>query len=152
MLQAPQRYLNFIGNELKPADSGETIPVVDPSNGETFASIPRSRAGDVARAVHSARGAFEGAWGRFSAMERSRLLMRLASLVEVRRANRRPDPEFGPAVVLSDHGGWLRRPDPTRFEGEACLDDRPRAREMWLSFDRSWERAGPESAVRALKL
>jgi aldehyde dehydrogenase (NAD+) len=48
MLQAPQRYLNFIGNELKPADSGETIPVVDPSNGETFASIPRSRAGDVA--------------------------------------------------------------------------------------------------------
>ena len=47
MLQAPQRYLNFIGNELKPADSGETIPVVDPSNGETFASIPRSRAGDV---------------------------------------------------------------------------------------------------------
>ena len=32
------------------------------------------------------------------------------------------------------------------------LDDRPRAREMWLSFDRSWERAEPESAVRALKL
>ena len=85
MLQAPQRYLNFIGNELKPADSGETIPVVDPSNGETFASIPRSRAGDVARAVHAARGAFEGAWGRFSAMERSRLLMRLAGLVDAHR-------------------------------------------------------------------
>ena len=85
MLQAPQRYLNFIGNELKPADSGETIPVVDPSNGETFASIPRSRAGDVARAVHAARGAFEGAWGRFSAMERSRLLMRLAGLVDTHR-------------------------------------------------------------------
>ncbi|MBL0029325.1 MAG: GNAT family N-acetyltransferase [Rhodanobacteraceae bacterium] len=80
------------------------------------------------------------------------LAQRLSSLVEVRRANRRADPEFGPAVVLSDHGGWLRRPDPTRFEGEACLDDRPRAREMWLSFDRSWERAEPESAVRALKL
>lgn len=80
------------------------------------------------------------------------LAQRLSSLVEVRRANRRADPEFGPAVVLNDHGGWLRRPDPTRFEGEACLDDRPRAREMWLSFDRSWERAEPESAIRTLKL
>ena len=39
-----------------------------------------------------------------------------------------------------------------RYEGEAGLDDRPRCREMWLSFDRSWERAQPETAVRALKL
>ena len=80
------------------------------------------------------------------------LAQRLSSLVEIRRANRRDDPEFGAAVVLTDAGGWLRRPDPTRYEGEAGLDDRPRCRELWLSFERSWERAQPETAVRALKL
>jgi predicted GNAT family N-acyltransferase len=80
------------------------------------------------------------------------LAQRLSSLVEIRRANRRDDPEFGPATVLTDAGGWLRRPDPLRFEGEAGLDDRPRCREMWLTFERSWERAEPETAVRALKL
>lgn len=80
------------------------------------------------------------------------LAQRLSSLVEVRRANRRDDPEFGPAAVLTDAGGWLRRPDPMRYEGEAGLDDRPRCREMWLTFERSWERAQPEAAVRALKL
>lgn len=80
------------------------------------------------------------------------LAQRLSSLVEVRRANRRDDPEFGPAAVLTDAGGWLRRPDPMRYEGEAGLDDRPRCREMWLTFERSWERAQPETAVRALKL
>lgn len=80
------------------------------------------------------------------------LAQRLSSLVEIRRASRCDDPEFGPATVLTDAGGWLRRPDPMRYEGEAGLDDRPRCREMWLSFDRSWERAQPETAVRALKL
>ena len=80
------------------------------------------------------------------------LAQRLSSVIEVRRGNRRDDPEFGPAVVLTDNGGWLRRPDPMRYEGEASLDDRPRNREMWLSFDRSWERAEPETSVRALKL
>ena len=80
------------------------------------------------------------------------LAQRLSSLIEIRRASRRDDPEFGPATVLTDAGGWLRRPDPMRYEGEAGLDDRPRCREMWLSFDRSWERAQPETAVRALKL
>jgi hypothetical protein len=80
------------------------------------------------------------------------LAQRLSSLVEIRRANRRDDPEFGPAIVLTDAGGWLRRPDPMRFDGEAGLDDRPRCREMWLAFERSWARAEPETAVRALKL
>ena len=80
------------------------------------------------------------------------LAQRLSSLIEIRRADRRNDPEFGPAVVLNDCGGWLRRPDPVRFDGEAHLADRPRAQEMWRAFDRSWDRAQAETAVRALKL
>lgn len=80
------------------------------------------------------------------------LAQRLSSPIAIRRANRRDDPEFGPAILLNDQGGWLRRPDPTRFEGEAALSDRPRNRELWLGFERSWERAEPETAIRALKL
>ena len=80
------------------------------------------------------------------------LAQRLSSLIEIRRADRRNDPEFGPAIVLNDSGGWLRRPDPARFDGEAHLADRPRAQEMWRAFDRSWDRAQAETAVRALKL
>lgn len=80
------------------------------------------------------------------------LAQRLSSLIEIRRANHRDDPEFGPAIVLTDAGGWLRRPDPHRFDGEAHLADRPRAQEMWRAFERSWERAQPETSIRALKL
>jgi predicted GNAT family N-acyltransferase len=80
------------------------------------------------------------------------LAQRLSSLIEIRRANHRDDPEFGPAIVLSDGGAWLRRPDPHRFDGEAHLADRPRAREMWLGFERAWERAAAETAIRSLKL
>jgi predicted GNAT family N-acyltransferase len=82
------------------------------------------------------------------------LAQRLSSLVEIRRVNRHEDAEFGAATLLTDSGGWMRRPDPTRFDGEAGLDDRARARarELWLGFERSWERAEPETAVRILKL
>lgn len=80
------------------------------------------------------------------------LAQRLSSLIEIRRANRQDDGEFNAAMVLNDNGGWLRRPDPARFDGEACFEDRPRSQELWRSFERSWERAQPETAVRALKL
>lgn len=80
------------------------------------------------------------------------LAQRLSSMIEIRRIHRSDDPEFGPAVLLNDVGGWMRRPDPSRFDGEAAFDDRPRSRELWLTFERSWERAVPETAIRALKL
>lgn len=94
---------------------------------------------DVSTALHTSHRLIE-------------LAQRLSSMIEVRRSSRAEDGEFSAAMVLNDVGGWLRRPDPTRFDGEACLDDRPRARELWRTFERSWERATPESSIRALKL
>jgi aldehyde dehydrogenase (NAD+) len=44
-------YLNFIGGESCQAFSGETLEVIDPSDGMPFATIPRSGAEDVAQAV-----------------------------------------------------------------------------------------------------
>src|SRR4051794_4505800 len=65
------------------AVSGERIDVVCPPDGKVFASIPKSGAADVARAVRAARRAFDdGPWSRTPAVERGRLLTRLGLLVE----------------------------------------------------------------------
>jgi aldehyde dehydrogenase (NAD+) len=78
----PMRFVHFIDNASVPADEGESLPVVDPSTGSTFAQIARGRASDVDRAVRAARAAFHGAWGRLSAVERGRLLRRWGDAVE----------------------------------------------------------------------
>ena len=76
---------HFIGNRWAAAASGETLPVVDPSDGQPFARIARGNAADVDAAVQVARRAFgesgEGGWGRFAAAERGRLLTKLSLLV-----------------------------------------------------------------------
>ena len=51
----------FIGGKWREAGSGETLPVVDPSTGETYDAIPRGRASDIDAAVGAARAAFTAA-------------------------------------------------------------------------------------------
>lgn len=69
---------HFIDNRWVAPSSGESIPVIDPSDGQTFDSIARGNAEDIDKAVKSSRKAYEGAWGKLSAAERSRLLMKLS--------------------------------------------------------------------------
>ncbi|QAA92571.1 aldehyde dehydrogenase family protein [Pollutimonas thiosulfatoxidans] len=71
-------YQNFIGNQWFSALTGETIAVYDPSTGQEYAEIARSGASDIDAAVRAARTAYEGAWGKTSPAERSRLLLRLS--------------------------------------------------------------------------
>ena len=73
--------LNFIANQSIPAQGGQTIEVLDPSNGQVFEHIQRSQAADIDQAVQSARAAFKGPWGQLSAVERGRLLMRLSQKI-----------------------------------------------------------------------
>ena len=83
---APSRtlHLNLVGGRRLPAEGDRTIDVVCPSDGLVFASIVRSSAADVDHAVRTARAAFEGAWGRFTATERGRLLMKLGDAIAAR--------------------------------------------------------------------
>ena len=74
----------FIGGKWLDAGSGETLAVVDPSTGETYDTIPRGRAADIDAAVKAARAAYEGAWGRLTATERGRLLMKMSALIAQR--------------------------------------------------------------------
>jgi aldehyde dehydrogenase (NAD+) len=82
MLQSPMRFVHFIDNESVPPAGGDVLPVIDPSTGATFAQIARGSAADVDRAVLAARAAFQGPWGRLSAVDRGRLLRRWADAVE----------------------------------------------------------------------
>jgi aldehyde dehydrogenase (NAD+) len=68
----------YIGGHWQAAASGETIPVVSPSDGEAFETIARGRADDVDRAVAAARHALASGWGRLSPAGRGRLLVKLA--------------------------------------------------------------------------
>ena len=52
--------LNFIANQSVPALSGQTLDVIDPSDGQVFDHIPRSQAADIDAAVQAARAAFQG--------------------------------------------------------------------------------------------
>ncbi|WP_143137600.1 aldehyde dehydrogenase family protein, partial [Burkholderia ubonensis] len=72
---------HFIAGEWTSPAQPESIPVLDPSDGQPFASIARGGAADVDRAVAAARDAFAGAWGAASAAERGRVLFRLSMLV-----------------------------------------------------------------------
>jgi aldehyde dehydrogenase (NAD+) len=72
----------FIDGAWRPARSGRTLPSIDPSTGRPLTEIADAGPEDVDAAVAAARSAFEGSWGRSSAADRKRLLLRLAELVE----------------------------------------------------------------------
>lgn len=75
---------NLIGGRNVPAFDGAMLDVLSPVDGSLFARIASGTAADVDAAVKAARAAFEGAWGKLTATERGRLLMRLAAAVEAR--------------------------------------------------------------------
>jgi len=63
------------------AASGESLPMIDPCSGQTFAHIAAGGAEDIDRAVRAAQGALDGAWGKTPPVERSRILQRWARLI-----------------------------------------------------------------------
>lgn len=73
----------FINNRWQPSHSGKSLPVIAPADGQAFTSIAAGDAIDIDRAVAAARAALEtGAWGRLSATERGRLLMKVSRLID----------------------------------------------------------------------
>ena len=60
----------FIGGKWTEAKSGASLPVVDPSTGETYDAIGRGAAPDIDAAVKAARAAYDGPWGAMTATDR----------------------------------------------------------------------------------
>ena len=76
------RYDNYIDGETVAPAGGLYMPTEDPYSGQTWASIARSDARDVGRAVDAASNAFEqGAWPQCTATQRGQLLWKLGDLI-----------------------------------------------------------------------
>jgi aldehyde dehydrogenase (NAD+) len=60
---------------------GAMLSAIDPSTGEPYGQIADGTAQDIDAAVRAARAAFEGAWGRMTALERGRILTRFGQLI-----------------------------------------------------------------------
>jgi aldehyde dehydrogenase (NAD+) len=73
---------NIINGAMVEAADGRVLDCLCPSDGLPFAAIPRSGAVDIDAAVRAARAAFEtGPWGRMTATERGRILMKLGDAI-----------------------------------------------------------------------
>src|ERR1700759_934542 len=74
---------NFVDGREIEAGEDEMLDVRNPATGDVIARIPNSTAGDIDRAMKSARAAFEGkAWGGMDIRSRARLVNRLADAFE----------------------------------------------------------------------
>jgi gamma-glutamyl-gamma-aminobutyraldehyde dehydrogenase len=77
----------FIDGAFVDAQTGETFDTYAPATGEVLASVAACGPQDVDRAVVSARAAFDrGTWRRAAPVDRKRVLLRLADLVEANAA------------------------------------------------------------------
>jgi phenylacetaldehyde dehydrogenase len=73
----------LIGGEWVPAASGRSFETLDPATGRVITSVASADKEDVDRAVRAARAALESPpWSSMLPVERERLLLRLADLVE----------------------------------------------------------------------
>ncbi|MCO5064288.1 MAG: aldehyde dehydrogenase family protein [Rhizobiaceae bacterium] len=75
-MQAPQL---FVGGRW--IDTNETIPVINPSDGNEIGVIARGTVDHVDEAVSAGQAASRGEWGRFDAVSRGRLMLRLCELI-----------------------------------------------------------------------
>ena len=76
-----KRVLNFIDGQFRPPCSGRYLPNVNPATGGVIGESAESGPEDVDAAVVAAARAFDS-WHRTPAEERSRLLIRVADLIE----------------------------------------------------------------------
>jgi aldehyde dehydrogenase (NAD+) len=102
------------------------MSTINPSTGLQISTIAAADEADVDDAVCAARDAFEGPWSRFTPVERQRVLLKWAELVdqhygELRLCEtwdmgspvNRKMPGWGPGDIISYFAGW-----PTKIYGE----------------------------------
>jgi len=76
----------FIGGEFTDAADGATLATIDPHDQSVLAEVAEAKEADVDRAVAAATQAFP-AWSRRPAMDRGRLLLKLADAIEADAEN-----------------------------------------------------------------
>jgi aminomuconate-semialdehyde/2-hydroxymuconate-6-semialdehyde dehydrogenase len=120
-----QRILHFINGRFEPAASGGWLDDIEPATGQVYAQVADGDAADVDRAVTAAERAFPP-WSRTPAGERSRLLLRLADLVErdAERLARAESVDNGKPFSLARSLDLPRAAANLRFFATAILHER----------------------------
>ncbi|WP_031255835.1 aldehyde dehydrogenase family protein [Curvibacter lanceolatus] len=75
------RHQLFINGRFVDAESGETLGTLNPHDNSVIAEVSMAGQADIDKAVHAAQQALPG-WSRMAAMDRGRILLRLADLIE----------------------------------------------------------------------
>ncbi|MGA1288807.1 MAG: aldehyde dehydrogenase family protein, partial [Rubrivivax sp.] len=80
----------YIDGRWRAPDNGQTLALMNPSDGSELARIARGNAADIDAAVAAARAALDGPgategeragpWGRLTAAERGRILLKMSAL------------------------------------------------------------------------
>src|SRR5216110_696151 len=81
MTKTPEKIQNFIDGEFVEPLDGKYLDNIEPATGKPYAIVPDSEARDVELAVTAAERAFP-TWSKTSAADRSRILLRIADLIE----------------------------------------------------------------------
>ncbi|QMV15351.1 aldehyde dehydrogenase family protein [Vibrio spartinae] len=133
----------FIGGEWVEPATGEYFNVEDPATTHNIASVAKATAADVDHAVQAARQALEGEWHRVSPAQRTKLMLRLADLIEedaenlgqiISLENGKPysNAKNGEVVITASiiryFAGW-----PSKIEG-STIPVSPRTGERMLNY------------------
>ncbi|WP_421733610.1 5-carboxymethyl-2-hydroxymuconate semialdehyde dehydrogenase [Cellulomonas sp.] len=106
----PDRLQHYIGGAHVDSTDGSTFAVLDPVSNETYLHAAAGKAADVDRAVAAARQAFEeGPWPQLLPRERSRVLHRVADIVESRDARLAELESFDSGLPITQALGQARR-------------------------------------------
>lgn len=71
----------YIGGRWRPPEGGGKLPLENPSDGTEVGEIARGSAADIDAAIAAAEAALAGEWGRTTAAERGRMLMKMGRIV-----------------------------------------------------------------------
>lgn len=80
-LDLPVRNQLFIGGRFVDAESGETLPTLNPHDNSVITEVAMAGPADVDKAIKAARAALPK-WSRMAAMDRGHLLLKLADAID----------------------------------------------------------------------
>ncbi|GAA1580621.1 5-carboxymethyl-2-hydroxymuconate semialdehyde dehydrogenase [Leucobacter aridicollis] len=106
----PDKIRHFIDGKFVDSVGGEEFDVLDPVSNETYIQATAGQKADIDLAVAAARRAFtEGPWPKMLPRERSRILHKVADIVESRDAQLAELESFDSGLPITQAKGQARR-------------------------------------------
>ena len=106
----PEKILHYIDGEFVESLDGDTFDVLDPTTNENYIKAASGKPADIDRAVKAASKAFrESGWAQLQNRERSRILHKIADIVETRGDQLAAWESFDTGLPITQAKGQARR-------------------------------------------